>query len=100
MTCKGVSYYENPTVEEQKRFGASGELLYNAEGNTQLAMHVEKMMKVFVFNREMIGFFYSLQPGLVVCDKGHCTKLGFASSSWKQSKKWDLSSKILSRINI
>ena len=47
-------YYENSTVEEQKRFGASGELLFNAEGNKELAMHVEKVMQVYVFNRKMI----------------------------------------------
>jgi len=54
VTRKGVSYYENPTVEEQKRFGASGELLFNAEGNKELAMHVEKVMQVYVLNRKMI----------------------------------------------
>ena len=49
---KGVTYYENPTVAEQKAFGAPGELLFNAEGNKQLALHVEKVMHVNVLYRE------------------------------------------------
>jgi hypothetical protein len=52
VTRKGISYYENPTVEEQKRLGAPGELLFNAEGNKQLAMHVEKVLQVYLLNRE------------------------------------------------
>ena len=54
VTCKGVTYYVNPTVEEQKRLGASGELLFNAEGNHQLAMHVEKVMQVYTLHRERL----------------------------------------------
>ena len=48
VTRNGVTHYENPTVEEQRELGAPGELLFNAEGNKQLAMHVEKVMQVNV----------------------------------------------------
>ncbi len=52
VTCKGVTYYENPTVEEQRELGAPGELLFNAKGNKQLAMHVEKVMQVNITPRD------------------------------------------------
>ena len=48
---KGVQYYENPTVADQKAFGAPGELLFNSEGNKQLAMKVEKVMQVYIITR-------------------------------------------------
>jgi hypothetical protein len=48
VTHKGVTYYENPTKAEQKAFGAPGELLFNSEGNKQLAMKVEKVMQVYI----------------------------------------------------
>jgi len=49
---KGIQYYKNPTVADQKAFGAPGELLFNAKGNKQLALHVEKVMHVNVLYRE------------------------------------------------
>ena len=49
---KGVTYFKNPTVAEQKAFGTPGELLFNAEGNKQLALHVEKVMQANVIYRE------------------------------------------------
>ena len=55
VTHKGVTYYENPTVEGQSKLGAPGELLFDAKGNKQLAMHVERVMQVYVLHREMIA---------------------------------------------
>ena len=52
---KGTSCYENPTVEEQKRLGPPGKLLFNAEGNKQLAMKVEKALQVYLLYRGMIA---------------------------------------------
>ena len=52
---KGTSCYENPTVEEQKRLGPPGKLLFNAEGNKQLAMKVEKALQAYIIYREMIA---------------------------------------------
>jgi len=55
VTRKGIKYYENPTYEEMSELGAPGELLFDAEGNRQLAMHVEKVMQVYVLHCEMIA---------------------------------------------
>ena len=55
VTHKGVTYYENPTVEGQSKLGAPGELLFDAKGNKQLAMHIERVMQVYVLHRKMIA---------------------------------------------
>ena len=52
---EGTSCYENPTVEEQRRLGPPGKLLFNAEGNKQLAMKVEKALQVYLLYRGMIA---------------------------------------------
>ena len=52
VTHKRVSYYENPAIEEGKALGAPGELQFDAKGNRQLAMFVEKAMQVQVLHRE------------------------------------------------
>lgn len=52
---KGTSYYENPTLQEQIKLGPPGKLLFNAEGNKQLAMQVEKAMQAYLIYREMIA---------------------------------------------
>ena len=52
---EGTSCYENPTVEEQRRLGPPGKLLFNAEGNKQLAMKVEKALQAYIIYREMIA---------------------------------------------
>ena len=51
-----ITTYENPTAGEMSELGAPGELLFDAGGNRQLAMHVEKVMQIYVvLNREMIS---------------------------------------------
>ena len=55
VTHNGINYYENHTNEEIREFGTPGVLLFNAGANRQLAMHVEKVMQVYVLNREMIS---------------------------------------------
>ena len=52
VTHKGVSYYENPSFAETKALGDPGELIFDAKGNKQLAMQVEKAMQVHVLNHE------------------------------------------------
>ena len=47
-----MTYYENPTLVEMKALGDPGELIFDAKGNKQLAMQVEKAMQVHVLNHE------------------------------------------------
>ena len=47
-----MTYYENPTLAEMKALGDPGELIFDAKGNKQLAMQVEKAMQVHVLNHE------------------------------------------------
>jgi hypothetical protein len=56
VTRKGVSYYENPSFAETKALGDPGELIFDAKGNKQLAMHIEKVLQVYVLHRPS---FYS-----------------------------------------
>jgi hypothetical protein len=53
VTHKGVSYYENPSLAETKAFGDPGELIFDAKGNKQLTMHIEKVMQVYVLYRQL-----------------------------------------------
>ena len=55
VTHKGVSYYANPTDAETRVLGDPGELIFDAKGNKQLAMHVEKAMQVHVLNRQLFS---------------------------------------------
>jgi hypothetical protein len=56
VTHKGVSYYANPTDAETRVLGDPGELIFDAKGNKQLAMHIEKVLQVYVLHRPS---FYS-----------------------------------------
>jgi hypothetical protein len=55
VTHKGVSYYANPTLAETRALGDPGELIFDAKGNTQLAMYIEKAMQVHVLNRQVFS---------------------------------------------
>ena len=48
-----MTYYENPTLAEMKALGDPGELIFDAKGNKQLTMYIEKVMQVYVLNRQL-----------------------------------------------
>ena len=50
---EGASYYENPSLAETRRLGDPGELIFDAKGNKQLTMYIEKVMQVYVLNRQL-----------------------------------------------